>query len=222
MSKQLLIKAKPRENKKPNALRREGFIPATLYGHHIEAKSIQVNQKEFSKFPYKAYSHLNTLEIEGDLQSHDVLIKTVQMDPVKDTYLNIEFYQITKGEKVKLKVAIKYIGHSSAVTAGGVLLVSKNDLEVSCLPKDIPDNIEANLELITEVGGTLTVKDLKFPEGVIPTLHGNEVLAKVEQPKTHSVEDETPAAAATTTEAAAAPTTAAPAAKADDKKTDKK
>lgn len=217
MSKAILIKAKARENKKPNSIRRDGDIPATLYGHHIEAKSIQVNAKDFSKVPYKAYTQLNKLEIEGDKEAHDIIIKKVHSDPVKDNVLNIEFYQITKGEKVRIKVPLKFLGHSPAVTLGGVLLIAHNDIEIQCLPKDIPDEIEINLEDLKEVGQSILTKNLKFPENVIPLTNTNEVLVKVETPKTHSVEEEKPAEAAAATPEAAA-TVAAPAADAKAKK----
>lgn len=195
MAKQLLIKAKPREKKKPNALRQEGFIPATLYGHHFEPKSIQINTKEFSKVPHRAYSHINALEIEGE-ENHDVLIKNVQKDPVKDNFLNIEFYKITKGEKVKVKVPIRYEGHSPAITAGGVLIISFDELEIQCLPKDIPDDITINLEQIVEIGQAILIKDLKVPEGVQFLQQSNETIAKVEIPKEHKVEEEAPAVVA--------------------------
>ena len=194
MAKQLLIKASPREKKKPNALREEGFIPATLYGHHFESKSIQINTKEFSKVPHRAYSQINALEIEGE-ENHDILIKNVQKDPVKDNFLNVEFYRITKGEKVKLKVPVRYEGHSPAITLGGVLIVSYNELEIQCLPKDIPDDIEIDLEQIVEIGQAIHIKDLKAPDGVSFLQRPDETIVKVEIPKEHKVEEETPAVA---------------------------
>lgn len=197
MAKQLLIKAKLRENKKPNALRESGFIPATLYGHSFESKSIQVSAKEFSKVPHRAYSHVNLLEVEGG-ENYDVLIKNVQVDPVKNIFLNVEFYRITKGEKVKVKVPIRYVGHSPAVVAGGVLIVAYNELEIQCLPKDIPDDIEVNLEEITEIGQSIHIKDLKSKvgEAIAFLQHHDEVVVRVETPKEHKVEEEVPAAEA--------------------------
>ena len=205
MAKQLLIKAKARENKKPNALRASGFIPATLYGHGMESKSIELNAKEFSKIPHKAYSHINLLDLEGD-SKYDVLIKNVQIDPVKDCFLNIEFHKIRSDEKVKIKIPIKYTGHSPAVTAGGVLIVSYNEVEAQCLPKDIPDEIEIQLEDIKEIGQAIHMKDLKINPAVTLLQHADEVVAKVEIPKTHIVEEEKPVVAeAVTAEGAAAP-----------------
>lgn len=228
MAKQLLIKAKPREDKKPRALRREGFVPATLYGHNMESRSIQVNAREFSRIPHKAYSHLNKLEIEGDQEPHDILIKDVQRHPYRDIYENIQFYQITRGEKIKIKVPLKFEGHSPAITLGGMLIVSHNDVEIQCLPKDIPDDIKVNMEEITEIGQSIHAKDLKAPEGVEVTTHESETIVKVEAPKVHQVEDEKPAeeAAAEGDAAKAEGDAAKPAegdaAKAEDKDKDKK
>ena len=130
MAKALTIKAKPRENKKPNALRQEGFVPATIYGHGFSSESVQVNAKDFSKIPHKAYSHINQLEIEGK-EKYPVLIRNVQVDPVRDNYLNIEFYRIKSDEKIKVKVPVNYLGHSPAVVVGGVLIVSLNESPIN-------------------------------------------------------------------------------------------
>src|SRR3989338_3213875 len=120
MAKALTIKAKNRESKKPNALRREGYVPATVYGHGFSSQSVQVNAKDFSKIPHKAYSHINELELEGS-ERFPVLIRNVQVDPVRDNFLNIEFYKIKSDEKIKVRVPLNYTGHSPAVVAGGIL-----------------------------------------------------------------------------------------------------
>ena len=190
MAKSLLIKAKPRENKKPNALRASGFVPGTVYGHGFESKAIQISAKEFSKIPHKAYSHINELEINEE--KYPVLIRNVQIDPVKDFYLNIEFYRIKSDEKIKVKVSLNYVGHSPAVLAGGVLIVSFNEIEIQCLPTDIPDAIDVSLEQIIEIGQAIHARDLKVPETIHILAKPDEVLAHVEIPKTHIVEEEAP------------------------------
>lgn len=194
MAKHLLIKAQPRENKKPNALRRSGFIPATVYGHGLESKSLQVNAKEFSKVPHKAYSHINHLEVDNG-EKYDVLIRNVHRDPVRDYFLNIEFYKIKSDEKLKLKVPLNFTGHSPAVTAGGVLIVSFNEVEVQCLPKDIPDAIDIDLSKIQEIGQAIHAGELQVAEGVQILAKKDEVIAHVEIPKTHEVEEAAPVAA---------------------------
>ena len=206
MAKALTIKVKSRENKKPNALRTSGYIPATVYGHSFDSMSVQVSTKEFSKIPHKAYSHINELDVEGQ-EKFPILIRNVQTDPVRDTYLNIEFYKIKSDEKIKVKVSLNYTGHSPAVLAGGVLIVSFNEIEIQCLPKDIPDVIDVELEQIKEIGQAIHPKDLKVSENITILAKGDEVLAKVEVPKTHEIEEEKPAVAA---EAVPGAATAAP------------
>ena len=206
MAKALKIKAEHRENKKPNALRSSGFIPATIYGHGFDSKSIQINAKEFLKVPYKAYSHINELELDGE--KHPVIIRDVQVDPVKDNYLNIQFYRIRSDEKIKVKVPLNYVGHSPAVTAGGVIIVSLNEIEIQCLPIDIPDAIDINLEQILEIGQGVQAKDLKVSEKIQILARPEELLVKVEVAKTHEIEEVAPEAAisaeAPTAEAAVA------------------
>ncbi len=199
MAKQLTINAKKREDKTPNKLRAEGSVPATVYGHGFDSHSVQVNAKEFSKIPHKAYSHINELDVEGD--KFPVLIRNVQVDPIRDKFLNIEFYKIKSDEKIKVKVALNFIGHSSAVAAGGILIISHNEIEIQCLPKDIPDAINVNLDEITEIGQAIHAKDLKISENIHILAKPEEVLVKVEVPKTHEVETAAPVVA----EGAAAP-----------------
>lgn len=222
MAKQLIIKSKKRENKKPNALRASGYIPATVYGHGFESQSIQISEKEFLKIPHKAYSNINQLVI--DEEKHDVLIRDVQIDPVKDNYLNIQFYKIKSDEKIKVKVPLNYIGHSEAVVVGGVLIVSLNEIEIQCFPRDIPEAIEVNLEEIKEIGQSIQVKDLKVKEGISIMAKPSEVLVKVEVAKTHEIEEAAPvveagavsteAVSGATAEATPAPPTQAPSAQA--------
>lgn len=200
MAKALTIRAKSRSDKKPNALRREGFVPATIYGHGFNSKSVEINAKEFSLIPHKAYSHINELEIEGG-EKFPILIRNVQVDPVRDNFLNIEFYRIKSDEKIKVKVPLNYFGHSPAVVAGGVLIVSLNEIEIQCLPKDIPDVIDINLEQIVEIGQAIHPRDLKIAQNITILNKPDEVLVKVEIAKTHEVEEVKEAAPA---EAAAA------------------
>ena len=203
MAKQLTINAKQREKKTPNKLRQEGSVPATVYGHGFESNSIQVNAKEFSKIPHNTYSQINELNIDGE--KFPILIRNVQRDPVKDTYLNIEFYKIKSDEKIKVRVPLNYLGHSPAITAGGILIVSHNEIEIQCLPKDIPDTIDVNLEDIKEIGQAIHSKDLKISENIQLLSKPEEVLVKVEIPKTHEVETVAPVTATAEATAAAAP-----------------
>lgn len=208
MAKALTIKAKLRENKKPNALRANGFVPATVYGHGFTSESIQISAKEFSKIPHKAYSHINELDIDGE--KFPVLIRNVQIDPVKDFYLNVEFYKIKADEKIKVKVPLNYIGHSAAVLAGGVLIISYNEIEIQCLPKDIPDAIDVSLEQIKEIGEAIHAKDLKVKENIQILAKPDEVIAKVEIAKTHEVEEKAPEVAPGAVPVEGAPVPATP------------
>ena len=225
MAKALTIKVKPRDNTKPNALRRSGFVPATVYGHGYESKSVQVNAKEFSLIPHRAYSHINEIEIDGG-DKFPVLIRNVQVDPVRDNFLNIEFYKIRSDEKIKVKVSLNYTGHSPAVVAGGVLIISLNEVEIQCLPKDIPDVIDVSLDQIVEIGQGIHTRDLKISNDIVILNKPDEVLARVEIAKTHEIEEVKEVAAAVPAEGAtpaegtpaAAGKEAAPAAKAPEQK----
>ncbi len=212
MSKAILIKAKEKENKTTNAIRRDGNLPATIYGHSLKSISVQVNAKDFSRIPHKAYSHINELEIEGK-EKFPVIIRNVHKDPVTDVYYNVEFYRINENEKIKVRVPLTYIGHSEAVTKGGLLIISHNEIEIQCFPKNIPDFISVDLSAITEIGQSLHAGEIKVSDDILILAKKEEILVKVEVPKTHEVESAKPAEAAAAAGAApAAGAAAAPAA----------
>jgi large subunit ribosomal protein L25 len=192
MTTEILIK--PRENKKPKALRREGQIPATLYGPEIEAQSIQLNAKDFSKVPFEDYNRLITLK--GD-QEHEALIKTVQKDFITREVQNIEFYKIKRGHKVTMKVAIKFTGDSPAVKMGADFVPMHQEAHIKCFPRHIPYFIEVNISSLKASGDHITFADLNINREEIEILDpAQEIICKAEsKKKDHTVEPvEAPAA----------------------------
>lgn len=185
MSVELQIKA--RENKKPKALRREGTIPATLYGPEIEAKNIQLNAKEFSKVDFADYNRLMTLKGE---EEHEALIRNVQRDFISHEVQNIEFYKIKRGHKVTMKVAFKFIGDSPAVKLGADFVPVHQEAHIKCLPKDIPYFIEVDISSLKESGDHITFADLNIDREVIEILDPNkEIICKAEtKKKDHTLE----------------------------------
>ncbi len=158
-------------------LRKQGCIPAVLYGHGIKTLNLTVEQKEFEQMIKKMHGEnvLISLSIGGNGSSKQetVMVKNVQYHPVSDGLLHIDFYKILLHEKITTRINIVLTGQAPGVKEGGVLDHSMRDVEVSCLPDKIPGHFEVDIAQL-EIGSSIHISDLKIPEGV-------EILADAEQ-----------------------------------------
>ena len=156
------------EGSKPRALRREGLIPAALYGHNgAESVSLIMDAKEAQLLLKKAAIN-NTLV---DLNIPDLpwkgkaLIREVQAHPWKRNIHHLSFFSVSADQKVDLVVPIEIVGEAAGVKQGGILEQNLTELKISCSGDNIPDSIEINVSNF-EVGTNLSVGEVIFPEGV--------------------------------------------------------
>ncbi|OGK16941.1 hypothetical protein A2774_00390 [Candidatus Roizmanbacteria bacterium RIFCSPHIGHO2_01_FULL_39_12c] len=162
----LTLKVETRKifGKKLKKSRREGHIPANIYGHNFKSQSVSVEFKEFVKV-YKIAKETGVIYLKLDKDELPVLIKNVQTHPVNDQILHIDFRKIDLSKKIQTAVPVKAIGESEAVeTKGGVLLTQVETLQIEALPADIPSRIEIDISIIKEVGGEIKVADLPKSE----------------------------------------------------------
>lgn len=156
-----VLKAETRKAKKSVArrLRREGYIPAVLYGHGIDNQSIYVDENSFSKL-YRDVGRTGifTLEVQND--SYPVMIYDVQYDSIKSNVIHVDFFKVNMNEEVNAEVPIHFTGESPGEKAGGVIQHNLNMVEVRALPKDLPSSIEVSLDKLN-IGDTITVGELK-------------------------------------------------------------
>lgn len=193
------LKASKREPKTPNQIRREGKVPATLYGPAVESESLQFDAHEFSRLPAAAFSHL--LELDMDGKPVNVIIRNVQRVSTSDKVMNVEFYRVSLDKKLTVTVPIKFVGVSPAVkNLGAQFIESHPTVDIECYPHDIPDFIEANIATMKELDSVITFSELKIG-GSIKILNPlEEIVARAVSPRQSSQD-----AAASTEEAAAAP-----------------
>jgi len=145
-------------------------VPGVVYGAHTKAYSIVVNSRELGDLLHKATGEnvLVDLVIEdnGKTNNRLALIQDVQHHPVKDTLLHVDFHEVLATEKLRTKVPVRPVGEPAGVkTGGGVLEYMMRELHVECLPKDLPDVIEVNVEAM-EIGTSIHVSDIPAPAGV--------------------------------------------------------
>lgn len=139
------------------AARRAGEVPCVLYGPHQEPVHFQVPVLDLRQLIYSAETHRVSINLEGN--SYDCIARHVDFDPVTDVPAHIDFYALTAGEEVSMTVPVVLVGTSVGVLAGGILSQSLNDLEIRCLPKYIPNQIEVDVTDL-QVGDSLHVSDL--------------------------------------------------------------
>ncbi len=199
-------------------LRRAGYVPAIVYGGELKPVSIQIQHKDVWHASQNEwfYSSILDLSLGGDVQK--VLLRDMQRHPFKQLVLHLDFQRINENEAVRLRVPLHFLNQEvsqAGKTSGVVIMHELTEVEVSCLPKDLPEFINIDLSNL-KVGDTVHLSDIALPKGVeIPQLRfGKEHDIAVVVVKEMREEAE-PAAAAEGAAAAAAP---AAAAKKDDKK----
>lgn len=161
------------------AARKAGFVPAVFYGSHQVSTSIFVLKSGFDKaFKQAGESTLITLDIGAEKVT--ALIHDIQRDPVTDQVIHADFYVVDANEKVQVGVHLVFEGVSNAVkNQGGTLVKVLHDLEVECLPKDLPAHIVVDIAKLETTDSVITVGDLVLPKGVTPTADAEEVVASI-------------------------------------------
>jgi len=188
----MLLKSKKREikGKKVKTLRKEGFLPAILYGGG-ENISLSVNSKDFGKVWEEAGSS-TVLELEVEGVKKNVLIQDVSVDPLKSMPLHVDFFAIRMDKPIVARVSITFEGESPAVkNLGGVLVKVIHELEVEALPKDLPSEIIVDITGLCELNDQFTVESLNLGDGVKTELRPEEVIVLVKaQQEEEAVEEE--------------------------------
>lgn len=170
---------------KPKKLRLKNLLPAVIYGHGIESKSVMADYNAFHKVIKAAgESTLIDLEIEGD-GAVKALVKDWQVDPISNRYTHVDFYQVNLKEKLKTEIALNFVGESPAVKEqGGSLVKTLDSILVECLPMDLVHAIDVDVTALRRFDDMIAVKDLKIPEAIHVLENPEATVVKVEAPMT--------------------------------------
>jgi large subunit ribosomal protein L25 len=184
------IQAEVRDGSENNVeLRKKGFVPAVFYGPKEDSTPIKIKEGDFQKIYEEAgESTIITLK-EGD-NSHESLIHDVQFDAITGNTVHVDFYVIEKGKKVEVSIPLNFIGVSPAEkNLGGVLVKVVHELPIKALPKDLPSEIDINLESLVDFESQIKASDLVIGEGVELDVEPDEVIALVQEPKEEAEEE---------------------------------
>ena len=148
--------------------RLNGEVPAVIYGGKIDPQSISLVHKDVMKALENEsfYAHIINLKIDG--KSEEVVIKDIQRHPAKATVLHMDFLRINKSTYLNIKIPLHFANENTCVGVrkqGGTISRTMSELEVKCLPKDIPEYIEVDV-LNLAIGETLHISSINLPRGV--------------------------------------------------------
>ncbi|MGB9522038.1 MAG: 50S ribosomal protein L25, partial [Anaerolineales bacterium] len=165
--------------KQVKALRREGKLPAVIYGRHLSPLPILLNSHETNRvLPNVTSSQLITVNVDGT--KHTVLVREKQRHPVLGSLIHVDFLAVSMTETLRANVLIELEGEAPAVkNYGGVVVPVLEEVEVECLPKDLPDKISVDLSSLENIGDAIHVKDLITPDGVDVLTDAEEVVVLV-------------------------------------------
>ena len=169
MSDQLSISAEPRERAgkgASRALRREGRVPAVIYGDKKEAQAIHVEARALNKLLGTGHFMNSLVEVDVNGVKTRTLPKDVAFDPVTDRPLHVDFFRLAKGAKVQVNIPVVFINEeaSPGLKRGGVMNVVRHELDLMCDADHIPDQIEIDVTGL-EIGDSIHISHITLPEG---------------------------------------------------------
>ena len=186
------------------ATRRNGRVPAVIYGDKKEPVSISLDFKDLQLLANRPafFNHLLKLKVDG--QEFQVLPRDVQLDPVSDRPIHVDFLRVSPTTKVTVLVPVQFINQDKCpgLRRGGVLNIVRREVELRCSPLNIPEMLTFDLEGL-DIGASIHINAVQLPDGVTPTTKRNFTVATV-APPTIMLSDEEEAARTAAAAAAAA------------------
>ena len=175
-----VIKALKRDlGTKLDALRKSGKIPAVFYGAGKESTAITISNVEFKKI-WRDAGESSAIKVGMEGGDIDVLIHEVQVDPVTDEPIHVDFLAIDMKKKIKVKVPLVFEGISNAVKSGvGNLVKVLHEIEIEALPADLPQSLFVDISKLETLDNSIIVSDIRLPAGVVAITHGTDVVASV-------------------------------------------
>lgn len=179
-----------REEKKKEVeeLRKRGFIPAVLYGPGVDNLNLKIPEGDFLPvFKEAGESEFVDLEVEGTDKKFSVLIKDIQKDSLSGRITHIDFYRPKAGEEIEISIPLNFIDEAPVVKKGGTVVTVMKEIDVKCLPSDVPREINVDLSSLEDFSSQIYLRDLDIPKGVKPLVDKDTIVVSVSKP---TVEEE--------------------------------
>ena len=154
--------------RKVKKLRHQGLIPANVFGRGIKSQSISLNQKDFvSVYKQAGETSLIYLEIEGEKCPQPTLVANIEIHPLTQDLLHVDFHQVNLKEKVSASIPVEIVNEAPAVKEGHTLTLLMDEVEVQALPTDLPDEIVVDVSGLVQAGDMVTVKQLSLDRSIV-------------------------------------------------------
>ncbi len=182
-----LTKREKSSTKEIEGKRKEGLIPVVLYSHGQEAETFWVNYIDFSKV-YKLAGQSSVVALSvGAKKTVNAIVQEIQLHPLNTRFTHVDLYQVRMDEKLEAHVPLVFVGESKAVRElGGVFVKTLEEVEVSCLPADLPHEISVDIAKIATFDDHIQIKDIVLPKGVEILGEPETVVALVDAPRTEA------------------------------------
>lgn len=154
-------------------LRRSGQIPAVVYGGHQDAQSVQLEHNQILLASQHEWFYSAILDLDVDGQAQKVILRDMQRHPFKQLIMHLDFQRVSENEAIRVNVPLHFLNQEKSIagkTSGVIVTHELNEVEISCLPKDLPEYVEVDLSDL-QVGQIIHLSEIKLPAGVeIPEL----------------------------------------------------
>lgn len=166
--------------KKVRFLRREGMVPANVYGHGIKSLSLKCQEKELEAIIKGGTSRIVMLDVEGDKKKRSVVIKNISYHPITQKIMHVDFYQVRMSQKMTAEIPLVLTGHAPALDYKENFLDHQlNEVSVECLPEKLPAHIEVDISGLKEAGQAINAADVTVPEGVTLLTPGEHIIVRI-------------------------------------------
>jgi large subunit ribosomal protein L25 len=176
----LEAKARAERGRKVNQGRREGLVPAVVYGRKIDSASLWVTAIDVKRLIKKSGESVIIELLVDKKDKRNVLIQDIQKDPISGQFTHIDFFQVRMDEKIENEVELVFIGESKAMKElGGILVKNMDEVMVKCLPSDLPSHIDVDISMINTFEDHIKIKDLKISDKIEIDIDPETVIALV-------------------------------------------
>jgi len=179
MTFSLTVEARTERGKQLTKLRDAGKLPAVMYGPKEEATPISMDKVAFEKL-LKQAGESSVITLSGLGASKEVLVHDVAFDPRRGGVIHVDFYAIEAGKEITIHVPLEFVGEAPALKLGGTLTKVLHEIEVTCMPKDIPQHIDVDVSVLDDFEKQIHVKDVIVPKNVKVENDPEDVVALVQ------------------------------------------
>ena len=191
MSEKFALDASPRDvvGKKVKQLRRQGIVPAVIYGPDFETLPISLDHKLLRQLLLHA-GGTQLIELNVDGQAIPTLAREVQRDSIKGDILHVDFYRVAMDRLIRAEIPLLIVGENPMVGREAILIHPLTSVEVEALPANLPPHIDIDISVLTQIGDQIVIGDLVLPRGVTVHANADELVAKLDYPHLAAEEEE--------------------------------